>query len=47
MAWLLLSIAGENLNQNIAISIWHNEFENCVCEMAAISSRPQCINIDV
>ena len=33
-----------NLNQNQYIFIQENAFENVVCEMAPISSRPQCVN---
>ena len=35
-----------NLKQNSYIFIQENAFENVVCEMVAISSRPQCINYD-
>ena len=32
-----------NLKQNSYIFIQENAFENVVCEMAAILSRPQCV----
>ena len=33
-----------NLNRNLNISIQENAFENVVWKMAAILSRPQCVN---
>ena len=33
-----------NIKQNSCIFIHENAFENVVCEMAAIFSRPQCVN---
>ena len=33
-----------NLNHNLNIFIQENEFQNIVCEMASILSRPQCNN---
>ena len=33
-----------NLKRNSYIFIQENAFENVVCEMAAILSRPQCVN---
>ena len=33
-----------NINRNFNIFIQENAFESVVCEMAAISSRPQCVN---
>ena len=35
-----------NLNQNLYIFIQENAFENVVWNMAAILSRPQCVNTD-
>ena len=32
-----------NFNQNTKIFIQENSFENVVCEMASILSRPQCV----
>ena len=34
----------ENLGGNSYIFIQENAFEMVVCEMAAILSRPQCVN---
>ena len=34
-----------NLKQNLCIFIQENAFENVVCEMASILSRPQCVNV--
>ena len=31
------------VNQNLNISIQENPFEKAVCKMAAILSRPQCV----
>ena len=33
-----------NLKRNSCIFIYENAFQNVICEMAAILSRPQCIN---
>ena len=33
-----------NFNRNSNIFIQENAFENVVCEMASILSRPQCVN---
>ena len=35
-----------NFNRNSYIFIQENEFENVICEMAAILSRPQCVNLE-
>ena len=35
-----------NLHQNLYIFIQENAFENVVGKMAAMLSRPQCVNID-
>ena len=34
-----------NLIQNRKVFIQENEIENVVCKMAAILSRPRCINV--
>ena len=34
-----------NINRNSYIFIQENAFQNTVCEMAAILSRPQCVNL--
>ena len=34
----------ENIDRNSYIFIQENTFENVVCEMSAILSRPQCVN---
>ena len=34
-----------NLKRNSYIFIQENAFENIVCEMAAILSRPQCVKL--
>ena len=42
-AWILLiGLLGTNFSE---IFIHENAFENVVCEMAAILSRPQCVNL--
>ena len=33
----------KNLKRNSCISIQENAFQNVVCEMASISSQPQCV----
>ena len=35
-----------NFNRYSSIFIQENAFENGVCEMASISSRPQCVDIE-
>ena len=35
-----------NFNRNSKLFSQENAFENVVCEMAAILSRPQCVNIN-
>ena len=35
----------EHFNRNSNIFIYANEFESVVCEMQAILSRPQCVNV--
>ena len=42
--WTIATIFQWNLTQNTMIFIKENECENIVCEMAAILSRPQCVN---
>ena len=37
--------AGITVNWNLYISIQENAFENVICQMAAIFSRTQCVNI--
>ena len=34
-----------NLNRNLYIAIQENSFENIAWKMAAILSRPQCVNV--
>ena len=41
--WTLWNKLQWNLNQNLNIFIDENVFENDVCEIAAILSRPQCV----
>ena len=36
-----------NFNRNSNIFIQENGFECVVCEMAAILSRPQCVNVTI
>ena len=42
--WTLGNRLQWNLNWNSSIFIQENTFESVVCEMAAILSRPQCVN---
>ena len=42
--WTLRNKRHWNLNQNLYIFIQENGFENVVWKMAAILSRPQCVN---
>ena len=42
--WTLRNKIQWNSNRNPNIFIQENALENVVCEMASISSRPQCIN---
>ena len=41
--WALRNKLQWNLNRNSYIFIQENAFENVVCEMASILSRPQCV----
>ena len=41
---LLIGPLGTNFNRNSNIFIQENAFENVVCEMASILSRPQCVD---
>ena len=43
--WTLAIIFQWKFNQNTAIFIEENAFENVVCEMMSISSRPQCVKM--
>ena len=43
--WTLKNKLKWNFNPNSNIFIQENAFESAVCEMAAILSRPQCVNI--
>ena len=42
--WTLRNKLRWNFNRNSKIFIKENAFENVVCEMASILSRPQCVN---
>ena len=42
--WTLGNKLQWNFNRNSSIFIEENTFENVVCEMLYISSRPQCVN---
>ena len=42
--WTLRNKLRWNFNRNSNIFIQENAFENVVCEMVAILSRPQCVN---
>ena len=42
--WTLRNKLQWNLNRNSYILIQENTFENVVCEMASLLSRPQCVN---
>ena len=42
--WTLGNKLQWNFNRNSNIFIEENAFENVVCEMLSISSRPQCVN---
>ena len=42
--WILGNKLQWNFNQNLHIFIQENVFHNVVCEMAAILSKPQCVN---
>ena len=42
---LLIGPFGTKFNRNSNIFVQENAFESVVCEMAAISSRPQCVKI--
>ena len=44
--WTLGNKFQWNFNQNWNIFIEENTFENVVCEMLFISSRPQCVNAE-
>ena len=43
--WKLMNKLQWNLKRNSYIFIQENAFENIVCEMAAIFSRPQCVKL--
>ena len=45
--WILSSKFQRNFHWNSYIFIQENAFENVVCEMAVILSRPQCVNQSV
>ena len=45
--WTLRDELQWNFNLNANIFIEENTFQNVVCEMAAILSRPQCVNVEV
>ena len=45
--WTLGNKLQWNLNWNWYIFIQDNAFENVICEMASILSRPQCVNTGV
>ena len=42
--WILKNKLQWNLNWNSNIFIEENTFENVICEMLSISSRPECVN---
>ena len=42
--WTLMNKLQWNFNRYSSIFIQENGFENVVCEMASILSRPQCVN---
>ena len=42
--WTLRDKPHWNFNYNWHIFIQENTFENVICQMASISSRPQCVN---
>ena len=44
--WTLVSKRQWKINDNSNIFIQENAFENVICEMAAILSRPQCVNFE-
>ena len=41
---ILIRILGTNFSEILSIFIQENAFENVICEMASILSRPQCLN---
>ena len=43
--WIIGNKLQWNFNRNSDIFIQENAFESIVCEMTAILSRPQCVNI--
>ena len=44
--WTLGNKLQWNFNRNSNIFIEENTFENVVCEMASLLSRPQCVNVE-
>ena len=44
--WILRNKLQWNFNRNSNIFIGENTFENVVCEMTVILSRPQCVNME-
>ena len=45
--WTLRNKLQWNFNRNSHIFIEENTFENVVCEMSVILSRPQCVNVSI